>query len=352
MQISIDDRKFLWLAALVVAVLLRQSLAAALLPFVLALAFAALAEPLVGLIERRGRLPRSVATVVGLFTLVLAGGYLSLIVTTQVLAELVQMGALLQRYQRVPVDLAATIIDELNRLNEVFDQRGLPQVARENILRAVEDLTRAGVGLLTQGINFTLNAVSKVPSFILVLVIALIATFFIVKDRERLVDASLGILPAPMRGRARAIQQRISADLVGFFKAQLVLFSLTTVVVGASLLFIGVDYWMTLALVAGILDAIPVVGPGFLLVPWAAAAWALGAGELAVKLIVIFVVSFLIRQAFQAKILGDFIGVHPLPMLVALYAGVHLFGVLGFIVAPVLVIVAKAVYLVTKDPPA
>ncbi len=347
MKLQIDDRKILWLILLVGAVFLRQPLIAAALPFILGVCLAALIDPLVNLLEARVRLPRWMATTLSLAAVVLAGGYLWLLVTTKVFSELIQMGALLQRYQHIPVDLATRLIESLNRLNEIVDQRQLPLSVQENILQAVDDIANAGFGLITQGINITLNAAGKVPSLIIVLVIALLATYFMLKDRDALSDSALSVLPAGVREKARAVQRRIVADLVGFIKAQLILLTLTTIVIGVGLIAIGINYWMTLAIIAGILDIIPVLGPGFLLVPWAIGAWLLGQTALATKLLLIFALSFLIRQLFQAKILGDFIGVHPLPMLIALYAGIHFFGIYGIVVAPFIVIVAKALYIST-----
>lgn len=350
MKITIDDRKFLWLAVIVGAIFARHAVVAALLPFVLALALAAVIEPIANFIQAKARIPRAFAAFISLLAVMLAGGYVFLLVSTKVLSELVQMGALLQRYQQVPVDLAANLIAELNRINEAFDQRGLPTAVQANILQAVDDITRTGIGLMTQGINLTLGAVSRVPSLIVVLVIAFIATYFIVKDKESLVEGALSVVPDSVRERAREMQSKIIVDLVGFFKAQLILLGLTTVLIGTGLVLIGVNYWVTLALVAGVLDIIPVLGPGFLLVPWAVGAWTIGDTALAIKLLILFMISFLIRQIFQAKILGDFIGVHPLPMLMALYAGLHFFGIAAFIVAPVLVIVGKAVINFTRRP--
>lgn len=350
MQFSLDDRRFLWLGLVVVALFFRQPLVAALLPFLLALLLSTVIDPLVGLIQKKTRLPRSVATAIGLVAVILAGGYITLIVSTKVLSELIQMGSLLQRYQAVPVELAASLIDALNRLNEAFDQRGLPAAVRENILHAVDDLSRRVIILITQGINFTINAASRLPVLVVVLVVAFIATYFIVKDKERLIESSLMLVPDAMRDRAREVQERLVIDLVGFIKAQLILLTLTSVTIGLGLALMGINYWLTLALVAGLLDAIPVVGPGFLMIPWAIGAWALGSPGLAFQLILLYTVSFLVRQLFQAKILGDFIGVHPLTMLIALYAGIHFFGLASFLIAPILVIIGKAIYQIKSDP--
>jgi len=346
-RVSIDDRKLLWVALIVAAVWFRQPLAATLLPFILALALASLLEPLVGFLEARARLPRPVATLVSLVLFVVSGGYVLLMIFTKVVSELVQMGSLLQRYQRVPVDFAMYLIERLNELNELFDQRGLPLSVQQNIIQTVENLASAAVNLAAHAINVVLNAMSQVPYLVVVMVISFIATYFLVKDRDRLVESVISLSPAGMRDRLRDAWSRISADILGFFKATLILVSITVLMVAAGLMAIGVNYWMTLAIIAGILDLIPVLGPGFLFVPWAIGAATLGHVGLALQLVILYAATFLARQLFQAKILGDSIGIHPLWMLVVLYGGIQFFGLYGFIVAPVLIIVGKAVYDVT-----
>ena len=181
MRITVDDRKIIVIAVLVAAFFLRQPLVASLIPFLIALALAAVIEPVSNYLHTRLRLPKSASALISLLMVVLAGGYLFLIVSTKVLSELVRMGSRLQRYQTIPVDLASDVIVWLNELNELFDQRGLPAAAQENILQTVDNLTQTAVGWVTQAINLVLNAASQVPALILVLVIALIATYFLCK---------------------------------------------------------------------------------------------------------------------------------------------------------------------------
>jgi len=348
-RFSIDDTKLLWLALIVAAVWFRQPLAATLLPFILALALASLLEPVVGFLQGRARMPRAVAAIVSLALAVIAGGYVLLMIFTKVISELVQMGSLLQRYQRVPVEFARWVIERLNELNELFAQQGLPPAVQQNIIQTVENLANAAVSLATQAINVAVNAMSQVPYLVVVLVVSLIATYFLVKDRDRLVESAISLSPPAMRDRLRNAWARIIADIVGFFKATLILVSITTVMVALGLIIIGIDYWMTLAIIAGVLDLIPVLGPGFLFVPWAIGAVTLGHVGLALQLLGLYAATFLVRQLFQAKILGDSIGVHPLWMLAALYGGIQFFGLYGFIVAPVLIIIAKAAYEVSAS---
>lgn len=350
MQISLDERRLLWIALIVGAILLRNQLIATLIPFLLAVAVAALLEPLVDVLHQRARLPRSLAATISLIVALLAGGVIFLVVIAKVIAELVHMGGQLQRYQRFPVELATQAIDRLNQLNELFDREGLPLEVQRNLLQTVDNIARASVDALSQAISFVLKAITQLPFLLVVGVVALLATYFLVKDRDRLIEAMLSRSSPKARDQLLAAWQRVIADLVGYVKAQFILIMITTVTVAVGLLIIGVGPWVTLALLAGFLDFVPILGPGFLFVPWAIAALLLGDMALAVKLLVLLGLSFILRQVFQAKVLGDSIGIHPLYMLVALYAGIHFFSVQGFIAAPILVIIVKAIFSLRDQP--
>lgn len=348
-RITVDDRTIWWIAVIAVAIVMRKPLVAALMPFLAAVALAAVLEPFVRRLEARAKMPRMLASFLVLIAFVIGGGYVLLLMLTKILSELVQMGSLLQRYQQVPVEFVRQLLVRWNELNELIDQRGLPGEVRDNILAAVNDLTQAAFNFVAQGINVVIGAVGLIPALLVILFIALISTYFLVKDKDALAAAILSIAPESLRARAHEMGRRVIVDLVGFFRAQLVLFLVTTVIVAIGLAWMGVNYWLTLALIAGVLDVIPVVGPGFLFLPWAISAWTLKQPVLAIQLLVLYAVIFLVRQILQPKILGDSIGVHPLAMLVAIWAGIQFFGVQGLIVGPVIVIIAKGVLSLIRE---
>lgn len=344
MKISFDEKKLLWLILIVGGIWLRHPLMATLVPFLLAIALATLIEPIVNFLQVRVRLPRSAAALISLILVLLTGGVASLLIFTKVISELAQMASLLQRYQRIPVDFAANLIERLNDLNELFDREGIPLEVQRNLLQTVDSIAKSSVDLLSEGIRIVLRAVTQVPFWFVVGIVAVLATYFLVKDRDVLIETFLSTSPPKLKQRLRDAWDRIIRDMINYLKAQLLLIGLTTVTVAIGLAIIDIDYWVTLSLVTGFLDFIPILGPGFLFVPWAIGAITIGESVLAVKLLTLYFISFTLRQLFQAKVLGDSIGVHPLNMLVALYAGIHFFGVQGFIAAPILVIIGKAIY--------
>ena len=103
----------------------------------------------------------------------------------------------------------------------------------------------------------------------------------------------------------------------------------------------SVEYSLLFAAVVAILDALPVLGVGTVLVPYSVIALLSGDTALAVGLLILFLANEIIRQLVEPKILGKHLGVHPLLTVVMLYAGYSLLGIVGLILLPVIAVALK-----------
>jgi len=130
--------------------------------------------------------------------------------------------------------------------------------------------------------------------------------------------------------------------VVGYLRAQAILVSLTALATIAGLLLMGNRYAVTLGVIAGLLDIVPIVGTGMLFVPWAVALLIMGSFGEGLKLLLMWIVIVTIRQFLEPKVLSKGIGIHPLPTLISMYVGLQLIGGLGLIVGPAFVISYEA----------
>ena len=94
-----------------------------------------------------------------------------------------------------------------------------------------------------------------------------------------------------------------------------------------------------LAVALGILDFIPIVGSGTVMVPWAVADLFLGQYRHAVELMVIWGIIALFRRGAEPKVVGDQTGLSPILSLISIYVGMKIAGVVGMILGPVLCMV-------------
>jgi sporulation integral membrane protein YtvI len=129
--------------------------------------------------------------------------------------------------------------------------------------------------------------------------------------------------------------------LFGYIRAQLILMSMTFIELNIGLAIAGVKHSILVAAIISLIDALPILGSGSILIPWSAFSFLMGNFELGVALLVIYVVVLVVRQFVEPKVLGQQIGLHPLITLVAMYSGLKLFGFAGLIIGPVSFLLIK-----------
>ena len=127
-------------------------------------------------------------------------------------------------------------------------------------------------------------------------------------------------------------------------KAYSILISITAIITIVGLKILGISYIFTIGILVGILDILPILGPGTLFIPWII--WEIISGDtgFAVSLLVLYVIISVVRQFLEPKIIGDNIGLHPLATLISLYVGLQLGGIVGMIAGPVLLVIFIACY--------
>jgi predicted PurR-regulated permease PerM len=123
---------------------------------------------------------------------------------------------------------------------------------------------------------------------------------------------------------------------------------LTFAMLFSGFLMLGIENSLTLALIIALVDILPILGVGTVLVPWSVILIVNGESELGMGLLVLFIAIYLVRQYAEPKIVSAQMDVHPLIVLFAMYAGLKLAGILGLIFAPLIVFVIKTVYVSFK----
>lgn len=120
--------------------------------------------------------------------------------------------------------------------------------------------------------------------------------------------------------------------------------SITAFIVLIGLLILGVESAFTYALLIGLVDLLPYLGVGTIMIPWLIYAFATGDMTLGIGLSVLYGIILVARQLIEPKVLASSVGLDPLPTLIAMFAGLKLFGVLGLIVGPVTLVVLGAAF--------
>ncbi len=320
-----------WIAAVLAAAVFIHAVRGVLLPFVLGIAIAYLLDPVADRLERLGW-PRAVVALVTLAGFFLAGllllGAFWPLLKAQVAGLVAALPGLIQRLEA----LYRTLLESwASRLHDW----GMDEAGR--------DLS----GPLVSGLGGRLSAIARelllsgvaVLNFAGLLLITPVVAYYLLKDWDRMTAGLLTLVPPARRARIREIAADIDRALAGFVRGQLLVMAADAVLYAAGWLAIGLPYALVLGLLAGLLAIVPFLGPFFALLT----ALAVGFGHWGFDPLMLggVVAVFLVVQGIEGSVLsprlvGSRVGLHPVLVLFAVFAGGELAGLVGvFLAVPV-----------------
>ena len=311
------------------------------LPFVIAVFLSIIMEPIVALIENNLKLKRTLSTLVVLFALSSLIIFVVTLGISRLIIEIRNLASFLPRYYFAVEDY---ILNTINDLSDIFER--LPP---ELILNFQGDFREVYRTLYTNILTFAeilrdsiFVIFSMLPGIFIVIVVALIATFFFTKDREIILKGILKVFPEEFRHGAEKIQLDVMESILGFIKAQVVLISITTVLTVIGFMVLRIQYALILGLISGFLDVLPILGPGLIIIPMIIYHFIAGKYLQAGGLLLLYGLMVVTRSIMEAKLVGKNIGLHPLATLIAIYVGLTVMGVWGLIMGPILIIFIRS----------
>jgi predicted PurR-regulated permease PerM len=293
-------------------------------PFVWAGVLAFVLLPLVGLLERRLSLPRTAAAgivFVGLLAAIIGGGRLLVPLAIDQVREL----------QRT---LPTLVANAQNTLTETADQIGL-----EDLDALIVNF--AGIGDLTQMVaRGAVPFIVGIGHFLLELLVFLIATFFLLRDAPRLFQWFRRILPASQRNELIPLFAQVNALLGRYVRGQMFLIGVMSVATFIGLSILQVPFVLLLAIMTGVLEVIPIVGPitagaiACLVALGHPAPWGLSQIWYVAIVAVMYTVLRHAEDYFVIPlVIGRIVKLHPAVVIFSLLTGGALYGLLGVLVA-------------------
>ncbi len=186
--------------------------------------------------------------------------------------------------------------------------------------------------------GFLTGIASALPEILLGLVVTVIAAFYFTLDGGKLKSGVRALLPASVGGMLGHIKKEAAIAAVGYLRSYSLILLITFAELFFGLSVLGVEYSFLIAALTAVIDILPVLGVGIVLIPWALFCLLTRDLFLGIGLIILYVIIVVVRQFIEPKIVGESLGLHPLITLAAFYLGYRLFGFAGIIIAPLLLI--------------
>jgi sporulation integral membrane protein YtvI len=303
-------------------------------PFLLGIFFAGLVDPLVGMVEIKLRVKRGVATgatLILLLTLVLAGVTLTIVFTyqeTQRLLGLVPDYAL--RLSRISARWLAWMQLLFPGVNETFTKLYLNPEIFGTIIRSL--LLGCFKGL------------AGFPKTLFTVILGAISAYFFSRDKHIFSGFGFRWLPSSWKSPVIQLKTELSGVLSRIIQVETGLALVTVIIATCCFSCVGIPGAPAYGFLTGILDFIPVVGPGLIFLPVIftcvlTANYGGGAGTAFSYFLLL-----IIRQVAQMRLIGDNLNLHPLVNLVVIYLGMKFFGFGGFWLGPALAIFLRSCY--------
>lgn len=328
-------RKLFIIVGILFAVLFLYIILPVSVPLIGALLTAMVLEPSVGFLQAKYRMGRKLSVLIIFITFLIAIGLAGYFITTKVITEVISFAEDAPKYindiSKVWFDAQDSFIDAA---------RELPDELADNINNRGEDfLINVKNDLLAFiNINNLKTLLTNIPNFLVSFLVYLIALFLFLHDFPRLRKGFYDSLTDKTAEKVNFITTRLSFVLFGFIKAQFLISVITFAVSLIGLLVIAPKVALVMSILIWIIDFIPIFGSIAVLGPWAF--FHLLAGNLAMgtKLAIMAAALLIIRRTIEPKMMGTHIGLSPLSTLIAMYLGMEILGLTGFIIGPLLLI--------------
>lgn len=302
------------------------------LPFVIGWIIAMIANPLVRWLEKRVKIVRKHSSAV-IVVLVLAGviglGYLIL---SRMAIEAYHLARDLPELYRTAAKEVQNAFLRLGSLLQIVPAH-VQQVVQEVAGNIGQALSLMAQKIAAPTVEIAGSVAKGIPGALVYTVVTILSSYFFIAEHDKIIDYWKRYLPRSVRNYGIYLREDVKHLIGGYFLAQFKIMFVVAVILVVGLLIFGIRYALPLSVLIALLDFLPVFGTGTVLIPWALVKLLSGDYALAIGMTLLYVLTQVVRQIIQPKIVGDSMGLPPLLTLVLMYLGFKMHGLSGMIIA-------------------
>ncbi len=336
-------RKVLNIVIIIIGIYIGVKISVFYMPFLIAFLISLMIEPAIKHLMKKTKMSRKMSSII-IFLIVFSIIIGSVIWGT---ITLVSESTNLLQALNLYIDKAYT------QIQDVIGKMSITKISvSNNVLNLMQDTSKELLvkvsKWLTSFLTKLIDIITSIPTIGIYMVITILSLYFICTDRIYILDFMEQHMPKKWVQKIGIHIREITRNLGGYLKAQMILI-LVSFVISVIGLYIfkfvrmNVKYPLLIALAIGFVDALPILGSGSVMVPWAIISALNGDLRLGVSILILWIIMSLVRQFLEPKIVSGKIGIHPIFTLIAMYTGFKVMGVMGMLVGPIVLIIIKSV---------
>lgn len=334
----------IYIITVLIIMLISFKVAIFLMPFVIALLVVSITRPFAKILHKYLKIKINIANYlsISLFYLIILSGLITLIFLL-----ISELKSLVLSITSISINIRNTFLI----LNDNFlsFKNYFPEFVQNKIIEYISIFARyisnIGINIINQIVKLGRN----IPTIMVYIIITVMSTFLISKDLDSVYEFFHKQFPKVWIEKFKLIKVDAFEAAFRYFKAQLILISLTffELLIGFSIInsLTGkLEYVLVYAFFIALIDAMPIIGTGPILIPWSMYSFIIKDYSLGIGLISLYITIFLVRQILEPRILSKTLNINPLISLVSMFIGFKIFGVVGFLFGPVLFLVMRIVF--------
>lgn len=337
-------RNIIYVSLIFIGLCIALKLSIFYMPFLVAFIISLIVEPAIKFIMKKTKLTRRTSSIIifVLVFLIILG-----LLTWGLITLFSESSSLLQSLNDYFDKLYIQFQKLISQLN--FDKIHLSKEVLEVIQNSTGDILQTASNWLRNSLTGLLEFVTSIPSIAISFGITIISLYFICVDKIYIIDQIEHHLPKIWVKKMGKHLKDLITTLGGYLKAEatLVLVSFIISLVGLYILeFMGfnIQYPLLMALFIGFVDALPILGSGTVMIPWAIICAVNGEINLGIAIIILLIIMSIARQLLEPKLVSKNIGVHPIFTLIAMYTGFRFIGIMGLLIGPIVLIIFKNIF--------
>lgn len=340
-------KKIGWKTIIIVVALLvifvSYKLAVFYIPFVIAYLISRLLDPMIEFLCKKVKLNRKISCIISIIVLL---GTIGTLVTMLIGSLINEITHIVSNFNINYEQIQIWINDIANKYNIDVSPENLKVIVSENSDTIKNVVVSVGSAVL--------KFLTSIPTMIMYTIITILATIFMCFDKKYVKDTVKKHVPKVFLDKIKRVFKETCGVAFTYIKAEakLSLVCFILVFIGFWIMkFFGiqVNYPTSAAVITGIVDILPLLGAGIVLIPYAIYSFVMGNTAFAIGTVIIWGIWVVLKQIIEPKVVSKQMGVHPIFTLIAMYTGYKLTGVLGLMLGPITLLIIKNIFKTTID---
>lgn len=315
------------------------------LPFIIAYLIAAALQPVVRFLCKHAKVPKKLSVLVLVLVATTLLGVLCYFAVNRIYTELTILSQNVKSfidYVRSDEQYAKSLIDKISGAIPFVDMSDRLGKIWENLDRELEEGLLSIANKLSGSVLPILGSIiAFVPNALVTIVVVIISTYYFATDFRKINKFIMAQLPEKTANGLRIFKKEFVGTIIKFLRAYGLIILITFLELFVGFTILGIKYAFLIALFTAVIDILPVLGTGTVLIPWSVFLLLSGNYYTGVALIIIYIVITIIREIIEPKIVGKYIGLYPLLTLISMYVGLKTLGVVGLLLFPIITIIIK-----------